>query len=114
MTATDLAALPCPSRDPLEPTMTRTITIFFDTSDGDDLGYSAQLDVPGRPGVADEPGALSLGPAGSARRCASGPTPPARVQRAARVKFGIGRTPIAWTRYDGAAEGWTGTFRTRA
>jgi hypothetical protein len=91
--------------------MTRTITIFFDTSDSDNLGYSAQLDIPGRPGVADEPGAQSLGSAGAARRCASGPRPPARVQRAARVELGIGRTPILWARYDGAAEGWTGTLR---
>jgi hypothetical protein len=85
--------------------MTRTITIFFDTSDSDNLGYSAQLDIPGRPGVADEPGAMSLGSAGAARRCASGPRPPARVE------LGIGRSPITWARYDGPAEGWTGTLR---
>jgi hypothetical protein len=91
--------------------MTRTITIFFDTSDDSTLGYSAQIDIPGRPGVADEPGAQSLGPSGAARRCASGPRPPARVQRAARVELGIGRTPITWARYNGAAEGWTGTLR---
>jgi hypothetical protein len=91
--------------------MTRTITIFFDTSDDSNLGYSAQIDIPGRPGVADEPGAQSLGPSGAARRCASGPKPPARVQRAARVELGIGRTPITWARYNGAAEGWTGTLR---
>jgi len=60
--------------------MTRTITIFFDTSDDSNLGYSAQM-------------------------------PPARVQRAARVELGIGRTPITWARYNGAAEGWTGTLR---
>jgi len=88
-----------------------TITIFFDTSDTDNLGYSAQIDIPGRPGVADEPGAQSLGPSGAARRCASGPKPPARVQRAARRELGLGRTPIEWTRFNGAAEGWTGTLR---
>jgi hypothetical protein len=91
--------------------MTRTITIFFDTSDDSNLGYSAQIDIPGRPGVADEPGAQSLGPSGAARRCASGPRPPARVQRAARVELGLGRSPITWARYDGPAEGWTGTLR---
>lgn len=91
--------------------MTRTITIFFDTSDSDNLGYAAQVDLPGRPGVASEPGAMSLGSDGAARRCASGPKPPARVQRAARKELGIGRTPITWARYDGAAEGWTGTLR---
>lgn len=91
--------------------MTRTITIFFDTSDPGNLGYSAQVDIPGRPGVADEPGAQSLGASGAARRCATGPKPPLRVQRAARTVLGVGRTPITWTRYDGAAQGWTGTLR---
>jgi hypothetical protein len=91
--------------------MTRTITIFFDTSDDSNLGYAAQVDIPGRPGVADEPGAQSLGPSVAARRCATGAKPPARVQRAARVELGLGRRAIAWARYDGAAEGWTGTLR---
>jgi len=96
--------------EPLEPPMTRTITIFFDTSDPTNLGYSAQLDISGRPGVADEPGAQSLGVSGAARRCASGRQPPARVTAAARRELALGRRAIAWQRYDGAAEGWTGTL----
>jgi len=90
--------------------MTRTITIFFDTSDPTNLGYSAQLDISGRPGVADDPGAQSLGVSGAARRCASGRQPPARVAAAARRELGLRRRAIAWQRYDGAAEGWTGTL----
>lgn len=90
--------------------MTRTITIFFDTSDTDNLGYSAQLDIPGRPGVAAEP-AVSLT---SARRCSPAAEPPAAAVRAARRDFNLQGIRITWARYDGAAEGWTGTFRTRA
>ena len=84
--------------------MTRTITIFFDTSDSDNLGYSAQLDIPGRPGVAEEP-AVSLTPA---RRCASGPKPPAAVVKAARAALGLGDAAIDWERLD-TDNGWRGT-----
>ena len=87
--------------------MTRTITIFFDTSDDSNLGYAGQVDIPGRPGVAEEP-AVSLS---SARSCATGPKPPARVIAAARRELGLGRRAITWARYDGAAQGWTGTLR---
>lgn len=89
--------------------MTRTITIFFDTSDDSNLGYSAQLDIPGRPGVADEPGAQSLGASGAARRCASGPKPPARVAAAARRELGLGRRAIAWERIE-TRDGWRGVY----
>lgn len=87
--------------------MTRTITVYFDTSDPTNLGYAAQMDVPCRPGVADGP-AVSLGRAGAARRCATGPKPPARVQRAARVTLGLGDARITWERLD-TGDGWTGT-----
>jgi hypothetical protein len=90
--------------------MTRTITIFFDTSNSDNLGYSAQLDIPGRPGVASEPGVSLTG----ARRCSPAAEPPAAAVRAARRDFNLQGVRITWARYDGPAEGWTGTFRTRA
>lgn len=90
--------------------MTRTITIFFDTSDPTNLGYSAQVDIPGRPAVAAEP-AVSLTPA---RRCSPLAAPPAAAVRAARREFNLQGVRITWARYDGAAQGWTGTFRTRA
>lgn len=90
--------------------MTRTITIFFDTTDSSDLGYAVQHDIHGNPGMAAEaPVSLT-----SARRCATGAKPPAAVVAAARKELGLVRTPIVWARYDGDAQGWTGTFRTRA
>lgn len=83
----------------------QTITIFFDSSDPSNLGYSAQLDLPNRPGIAGD-AAVSLT---SARRCASGACPPAVVQRAARSALGIGRTRISWERIE--LGGWRGTLR---
>ena len=90
--------------------MTRTITVYFDTSDPSNLGYAGQLDIPGRPGVAAEP-AVSLT---SAWRCSHGAEPPAAAVRAVRREFNLQGVRITWARYDGAAQGWTGTFRTRA
>ena len=84
--------------------MTRTITIFFDTSDPSNLGYSAQVDIPGGPGVADAPAVSLTG----ARRCAAGPRPPAGVIKAARFALGLGDAPISWNRLD-IGEGWIGT-----
>lgn len=86
---------------------TRTVTVFFDTTDRNNLGYSGQVDVDGRPGVAAAP-AVPLTPA---RRCADGAQPPAAVVRELRLALGLGRAAIAWTRLNAASGGWTGTLR---
>jgi hypothetical protein len=83
-----------------------TVTVFFDTTDRDNLGYVGQLDVHGRPGVAAFP-AVSLTPA---RRCADGSKPPAAVVRELRRELRLGRVAITWTRLDEASGGWTGTL----
>ena len=88
---------------------TRTITVFFDTTDRDNLGYVGQFDVPGRPGAAALL-AVSLTPAGS---CADGATPPAAVVRELRRELRLGRVRITWTRFDAASGGWTGTLAAR-
>jgi hypothetical protein len=88
---------------------TRTVTIFFDTTDRHNLGYSGQLDVDGRPGVAAEPAV----PLTFARRCASGAKPPATVVRELRRGLGLGRVRITWTRFDAESGGWTGALASR-
>jgi hypothetical protein len=84
-----------------------TVTIFFDTTDRNNPGYSGQLDVDGRPGVAAEPGAVSLA---GARRCADGAKPPAAAIRELRRALGLKRVVIRWTRFNLASGGWTGTL----
>jgi hypothetical protein len=88
---------------------TRTVTVFFDTTDRDNLGYVGQFDVQGRPGVAAFP-AVSLTPA---RRCADGAEPPAAVVRELRRELRLGRARITWTRLDVASGGWTGSLAAR-
>lgn len=73
-----------------------TISVWFDRQDPGNPGYCARVD-------SGESEPIN----GTVRRCASGPRPPAAVERTVRETFDLQRRMIRWYRaYD--FSGWTG------